>query len=654
MSTLKVKGLVVFFSLALFSLAVQAQGQSGRVEISGEAAVEIADYFEEDRSELYYFIIDKQSRSRTRVFFPGLPDAAFRSGATVRIHGRSRGNGRGVDVDSIEILEPAPRPGSDPGIEAPVAPNQTRKVLTLIVNFLDAVVDTGTQNAVTPTIVSNQMFHDTQNIQHFYETASLGTLAMPSDPNAIGKEAIFGPYTIPYYYLAANGGTCIADTWADAALAAWEADTAGNPMRETRSDYTNWSIIVPNYWDYSGRACTWGGLAGVGCTQCWAFSADPASILFGVVIHELGHNFGFGHARYDTNNDGDSDCEYCDASDLMGGNRSWMKFNAPHFDYLGWWDPVTYEIDTITPTSTQQAFNLIPVDEEGGPWPGLRAVKTARTGSSNYYFSWRQQTGHYNNVNTPYTTGVNVHWSGLSDYASNFYRFLEAGQVFSDAGQDLLVRAEGATEVDDGLGNTTEVFTIQVCNSTCSTLWPPLSLSAAGPFPDTIKLTWEDYTYNEDGWRIEYSTDGSSWSELTTVAADSTFYNHLGLAGGTTLYYRVQAYRIAAETSEWSETVSATTPFSIGGTVSGLEGSGLVLQNNAGDDLAIDSDGSFTFATPQSDGSDYAVTVMTQPSDPSQTCIVSDGSGTVDGADVITVAVTCGNGFIFNNGFEDL
>jgi hypothetical protein len=97
-----------------------------------------------------------------------------------------------------------------------------------------------------------------------------------------------------------------------------------------------------------------------------------------------------------------------------------------------------------------------------------------------------------------------------------------------------------------------------------------------------------------------------------------------------------------------------TAPFSIGGTVSGLEGSGLVLQNNAGYDLAIDGDGSFTFATPQSDGSAYAVTVMTQPSDPSQTCIVSDGSGTVDGADVITVAVTCGNEFIFNNGFEEL
>lgn len=35
------KWMTVFASLALFSLAVQAQGQSGRVDITGDTAVEI-------------------------------------------------------------------------------------------------------------------------------------------------------------------------------------------------------------------------------------------------------------------------------------------------------------------------------------------------------------------------------------------------------------------------------------------------------------------------------------------------------------------------------------------------------------------------------------------------------------------------------------
>jgi PKD repeat protein len=584
------KWMTIFASLALFCQAVQAQGQSGRVDIIGDAAVEIADFFEEDRSELYYFIVDKQSKARTQLFFPDLPDAAFKSGAKVRVRGKSRDKGKGINVETIEVIEAAPdpfgaaAPGDGPVAEAPVASARTRKVLTLTVNFLDAVVDTGTANAVTPQIIRDRMFNETKNVQHFYNLASLGTLTIPTDPNGIGKEPVFGSYTINYNYLTANGGTCIASTWADAALDMWEADTVGNPAGETRSDYDNWSIIVPNYRDYSGRACTWGGYAGVGCTQCWAFSADPASILHGVVIHELGHNFGFGHARFDTNNDGVSDCEYCDSSDMMGGSRNWMKFNAVHFNYQGWWDPVSYDIDTVTPSSTEQEFDLLPVDEEDGPWPGLRAVKTARSGSSNYFFSFRQQTGYYNNVTSSYTNGVNIHWGNSSNY-SYFYRMLAPGDIFFDATQDLLVWAVGETTVDDGGGNSTDVFTIKLCNSTCSALWPAFNLTASGTYPDTIRLTWVDNTYNEDGWQIDYSTDGTAWSELTTVAADSTSYSHFGLAGGTTLFYRIRAYRGASENSDWSETVSATTP-----PASGTFGFSII----SGDDDTVEYTGPYT------------------------------------------------------------
>ncbi len=83
----------------------------------------------------------------------------------------------------------------------------------------------------------------------------------------------------------------------------------------------------------------------------------------------------------------------------------------------------------------------------------------------------------------------------------------------------------------------------------------------------------------------------------------------------------------------------ATPTFSIGGVLSGL-GSGrtLVLQNNAGDDLRLDGNGAFQFATKAAAGTPYAVTVMTQP--PSQTCVVERGSGTVQ-ADVQNVGIVC-------------
>jgi len=77
----------------------------------------------------------------------------------------------------------------------------------------------------------------------------------------------------------------------------------------------------------------------------------------------------------------------------------------------------------------------------------------------------------------------------------------------------------------------------------------------------------------------------------------------------------------------------------VGGSVSGLTGSGLVLQNNGGDDLSITNDGAFGFTTAIADAASYSVTVKTQPS--GQTCAVSSGSGTIASANVSSVAVAC-------------
>jgi len=90
--------------------------------------------------------------------------------------------------------------------------------------------------------------------------------------------------------------------------------------------------------------------------------------------------------------------------------------------------------------------------------------------------------------------------------------------------------------------------------------------------------------------------------------------------------------------------IEGPTGFTIGGTVSGLAGSGLILRNNGGDDLPISGNGGFTFATPVPDGDLYSVSVASQPSGPAQNCTVSNGSGTVSGANVTNVQVTCVTG----------
>jgi hypothetical protein len=81
------------------------------------------------------------------------------------------------------------------------------------------------------------------------------------------------------------------------------------------------------------------------------------------------------------------------------------------------------------------------------------------------------------------------------------------------------------------------------------------------------------------------------------------------------------------------------TAYTIGGSITGLTGSGLVLQDNGGDNLAVAANASsFTFAPPVASGAAYSVTVLTQPAGLS--CAVTSGSGSAS-ANVTSVAIAC-------------
>ena len=136
---------------------------------------------------------------------------------------------------------------------------------------------------------------------------------------------------------------------------------------------------------------------------------------------------------------------------------------------------------------------------------------------------------------------------------------------------------------------------------------------------------------------------------FTPVAADGnfTFSNTLGAGAPYAVTVLTQPAGQTCTVTNGSGTANANVTnvavncvntYTVGGNVSGLAGTGLVLQNNGADNLAFTVSGAFTFATRLDAGSPYSVTVLTQPS--GGTCSVANGSGTVS-ANVSNVAVTC-------------
>lgn len=143
-----------------------------------------------------------------------------------------------------------------------------------------------------------------------------------------------------------------------------------------------------------------------------------------------------------------------------------------------------------------------------------------------------------------------------------------------------------------------------------------------------------------------------------TVNAGATSFSFAGTVTAGSAY----AVTVKTQPSAPSQTCTAANPtgtatanvsiaitcvsnsLTIGGSISGLTGAGATLLLNGITSLSVAAGSTnFTFPTTVAAGQSYAVTVFTQPTSPSQSCTVSNGSGTVGASGVTNVAITCSN-----------
>lgn len=118
---------------------------------------------------------------------------------------------------------------------------------------------------------------------------------------------------------------------------------------------------------------------------------------------------------------------------------------------------------------------------------------------------------------------------------------------------------------------------------------------------------------------------------------------------------------------------AGTTAYSIGGSVIGVVGPGLVLQLNGGADIGVDISRAFKFDATVKVGAAYQVTIKSNPA--GQICMVTANGAGMGTADITDVAVTCttpvpvgpnslkiggtingliGSGLTLNNGLEEI
>ncbi|MBI5779683.1 MAG: DUF2341 domain-containing protein, partial [Planctomycetes bacterium] len=72
------------------------------------------------------------------------------------------------------------------------------------------------------------------------------------------------------------------------------------------------------------------------------------------------------------------------------------------------------------------------------------------------------------------------------------------------------------------------------------------NLAAQALSNTTIALTWQDNSPGENGFKIERSPEGITWTQIVTVTANATAYTDTAVSAGTTYYYRICSYDLLA------------------------------------------------------------------------------------------------------------
>jgi hypothetical protein len=86
----------------------------------------------------------------------------------------------------------------------------------------------------------------------------------------------------------------------------------------------------------------------------------------------------------------------------------------------------------------------------------------------------------------------------------------------------------------------------------------PTNLTATTFSSSQINLLWTDNANNENGFKVEQSTDGTTFTQITMLASNTVSFSVTGLTASTTYQYRVVSFNDAGNSS-FSNTASATT-----------------------------------------------------------------------------------------------
>jgi len=243
-----------------------------------------------------------------------------------------------------------------------------------------------------------------------------------------------------------------------------------------------------------------------------------------------------------------------------GGTRI-PYFSNPNLSLNGYPLGVAYELDPVNAADNVRSMNntaatMAALRNATATPPvapgGLTAIAVAY---NQINLTWVDNAANESNYHVERSLDGNV-WSEIATLSANTVSFSNGG-LSANTTYYFRVRASNSAGYS-AYGNVAFATTPSAATPP-SPPGAPANLTAVAVSSSQINLAWSDLSSNEDGFRIERSIDGVNFVLVTTVGANVTGFADPGRNGGTTYYYRVQAYN-AGGASAYSGVAWATTP----------------------------------------------------------------------------------------------
>jgi hypothetical protein len=150
-------------------------------------------------------------------------------------------------------------------------------------------------------------------------------------------------------------------------------------------------------------------------------------------------------------------------------------------------------------------------------------------------------------------TAPGSEWSEIASVSANTTTYQNTGLTKLTT---YIYRVKAYADFDSTPSNEAQATTLDAPPSI------PTNLSAQVLSQTEIKLTWNDVSDNEQGFKVQRKQGTGAWADVQTLGAGITTWTDTGLTKKTTYSYRVYAYN-AVGNSDFSNVATATTKDSI-------------------------------------------------------------------------------------------